>query len=48
MVIKQKEDGRLCCAICASPAVAFSKFGVLKGETATCYPVYLYFDFIGF
>lgn len=39
MVKKQKTDGRLVCAICASPAVALETYGVLKGETATCYPV---------
>lgn len=39
MVKKQKADGRLVCAICASPAVALEAYGVLKGETATCYPV---------
>lgn len=43
MVKKQKTDGRLVCAICASPAVALETYGVLKGETATCYPVLKYF-----
>ncbi|CAL9017015.1 unnamed protein product [Prunus brigantina] len=38
LVKKQAADGKLYAAICASPAVAFGSWGVLKGLKATCYP----------
>jgi len=31
-------EGKIIAAICASPALVLSKFGVLKGKKATCYP----------
>ncbi len=30
--------GGICAAICAAPGLAFSKFGLLAGKKATCYP----------
>ncbi|EEF38113.1 conserved hypothetical protein [Ricinus communis] len=41
MVKKQAADGRLYAAVCASPAVAFGSWGVLKGLKATCYPSFM-------
>ncbi|MBN1360832.1 MAG: DJ-1/PfpI family protein [Sedimentisphaerales bacterium] len=35
---EQKASGRLCAAICASPAVVFQPHGLLEGVRATCYP----------
>jgi 4-methyl-5(b-hydroxyethyl)-thiazole monophosphate biosynthesis len=32
------ENGGICAAICAAPALTFAKFGLLNGRTATCYP----------
>jgi len=40
-VKKQAADGRLYAAVCASPAVAFGPWGVLKGLKATCYPLFM-------
>ena len=37
-VRKALEDGKLICAICASPAVILATHDLLKGYTATCYP----------
>ncbi len=34
----QKSAGRIYAAICASPAVVFSKFGLVQDQAATCYP----------
>ncbi|KAE8124725.1 hypothetical protein FH972_019584 [Carpinus fangiana] len=41
LVKKQAADGRLYAAVCASPAVAFGPWGVLKGLKATCYPSFM-------
>ncbi len=38
MLKRQKDEGRLYGAICASPAVALSPHGLLAGRKATCYP----------
>lgn len=38
LVKRMNEDGRIVAAICASPAVVLSHFGVLEGKCATCYP----------
>lgn len=38
MLTRQKAEGRLYGAICASPAVALSPHGLLHGLKATCYP----------
>ncbi|XP_074365361.1 protein DJ-1 homolog B-like [Apium graveolens] len=38
MVKKQAEEGRLCAAICAAPAVVLGPWGLLKGLKATCHP----------
>ncbi|CAM8877312.1 unnamed protein product [Rhodiola kirilowii] len=38
---KQAEEGRLCAAICASPAVVLGPWGLLKGLKATCYPSFM-------
>ncbi|CBK19977.2 uncharacterized protein [Blastocystis hominis] len=35
---KQKEEGRIYAAICASPAVVFASHNLLEGVKATCYP----------
>jgi 4-methyl-5(b-hydroxyethyl)-thiazole monophosphate biosynthesis len=35
---KVNERGGVCAAICAAPALAFARFGLLHGRTATCYP----------
>ena len=35
---KQKEEGRIYAAICASPAVVFAHHHLLEGLQATCYP----------
>ncbi|KAL8147662.1 hypothetical protein AgCh_005111 [Apium graveolens] len=41
IVKKQAAEGRLYAAICASPAVAFGSWGLLKGMKATCYPSFM-------
>ncbi|KAK1397056.1 Chaperone YajL [Heracleum sosnowskyi] len=41
IVKKQAAEGRLYAAICASPAVAFGSWGLLKGLKATCYPSFM-------
>lgn len=41
IVKKQAAEGRLYAAICASPAVAFGSWGLLKGRKATCYPSFM-------
>lgn len=38
MLKKQKAEGRLLAAICASPAVALAPHGLLDDRKATCYP----------
>ncbi|MBU1087589.1 MAG: DJ-1/PfpI family protein [Candidatus Omnitrophica bacterium] len=38
LIKKTANDGKLIAAICASPAHALVKAGVLKGKTVTCYP----------
>ena len=38
MLKKQREEGRLYAAICASPAVVFQHHGLLAGKKATCHP----------
>ncbi len=35
---KQKQQGRLYAAVCASPAVVFQHHGLLENTRATCYP----------
>jgi protein deglycase len=32
------QKGGICAAICAAPAFALAKFGILEGKRATCYP----------
>lgn len=36
--VRMDSAGKLVAAICAAPAVAFSKFGLLKDRKFTCYP----------
>jgi 4-methyl-5(b-hydroxyethyl)-thiazole monophosphate biosynthesis len=38
MLKRQKEEGRLYAAICASPAVVFQPHGLLEQRRATCHP----------
>ena len=38
LVLAMNDAGRVIAAICASPAVAFGSFGVLKDRNWTCYP----------
>jgi 4-methyl-5(b-hydroxyethyl)-thiazole monophosphate biosynthesis len=38
MLKKQKKEGRLYAAICASPAIVLQHHGLLKGKKATCHP----------
>jgi 4-methyl-5(b-hydroxyethyl)-thiazole monophosphate biosynthesis len=38
MLKRQKEEGRLYAAICASPAVVFQPHGLLEWRRATCHP----------
>lgn len=38
LVLAMNKAGKIVSAICASPAVAFSAFGLLKGRNYTCYP----------
>ncbi len=40
LFINQKKSGRLCGAICASPALTLLPHGILEGEKATCYPAF--------
>jgi 4-methyl-5(b-hydroxyethyl)-thiazole monophosphate biosynthesis len=35
---KVQENGGVCAAICAAPALTFARWGLLDGRTATCYP----------
>lgn len=35
---KQQAEGRLCAAICASPAVVLEHHGLIAGRRATCHP----------
>lgn len=35
---KMKKSGKIIGAICASPAVVLSPYGILDGKKATCYP----------
>lgn len=35
---KQKKDGKICAAICASPVMVFEKNGILDGHCGTGYP----------
>lgn len=41
ILMRQKEDGRLFAAICASPAVVFAAHGLLEGRRATCHPGFM-------
>jgi 4-methyl-5(b-hydroxyethyl)-thiazole monophosphate biosynthesis len=41
MLKKQKQEGRLYAAICASPAVVFQHHGLLAGRRATCHPAFV-------
>ncbi|BBH01676.1 hypothetical protein Prudu_012019 [Prunus dulcis] len=41
LVKKQAADGKLYAAICASPAMAFGTWGVLKGLKATGHPLFM-------
>jgi len=38
MLKRQKAEGNLYAAICASPAVVFQPHGLLEGKKATCHP----------
>ena len=38
LVLAMNDEGRIIASICASPALVFAKFGVLKGKKWTCYP----------
>ncbi|MBW2493198.1 MAG: DJ-1/PfpI family protein [Deltaproteobacteria bacterium] len=38
MALKVNENGGICAAICAAPALTLAKYGVLNDRTATCYP----------
>ena len=38
LVLAMNDAKKIIAAICASPAVAFGSFGVLKGKSYTCYP----------
>ena len=38
LATKSLEEGKLVCAICASPAIVFGKYGFLKNKNWTCYP----------
>ena len=38
LVLKVEANGGVCAAICAAPALAFARFGLLEGKNATCYP----------
>lgn len=38
LVEKVAQQGGICAAICAAPALTFAKYGLLAGKTATCYP----------
>lgn len=38
MVLKVRDAGGLCAAICAAPALTFARYGLLEGKRATCYP----------
>jgi len=38
LVTQHWTQGKLVAAICAAPAMALAKFGVLDGKKATCYP----------
>ncbi len=38
LVLKVKDAGGIYAAICAAPAKAFARFGVLESKQATCYP----------
>ena len=40
LVRKAYEQGKLVAAICAAPAVALQRTGILKGKRVTCYPGY--------
>jgi len=40
MLKEQKAAGKLYGAICASPAIVFSKFGLIQDKAATCYPTF--------
>ena len=35
---KVHDNGGICAAICAAPALTLAKFGLLDDRTATCYP----------
>jgi len=38
LVCQVHDNGGVCAAICAAPALTFAKYGLLDGRTATCYP----------
>jgi 4-methyl-5(b-hydroxyethyl)-thiazole monophosphate biosynthesis len=40
LVRKAYEQGKLVAAICAAPAVALQRTGILEGKRVTCYPGY--------
>ena len=40
LTLRVHESGGICAAICAAPALALAKFGLLDGCTATCYPTF--------
>ncbi|CAD5109044.1 DJ-1 family glyoxalase III [Zestomonas carbonaria] len=40
MVVRQARGGRLFAAICAAPAVALQRYGVLRQRRMTCYPAF--------
>lgn len=38
MLKRQKQENRLCAAICAAPVVVLQSHGILEGRKATCHP----------
>jgi 4-methyl-5(b-hydroxyethyl)-thiazole monophosphate biosynthesis len=38
LITEMAADGKLVCAICASPAVVLAPLGILSGKKFTCYP----------
>jgi 4-methyl-5(b-hydroxyethyl)-thiazole monophosphate biosynthesis len=38
LTLKVRDNGGVCAAICAAPALTFARWGLLDDRTATCYP----------